>query len=159
MPAQTLDTGDAAELAEMLQFLSDWLAADPARLGASLAGFTASSAYTSQHLRDDLDRFTFLLGSCPVCATPFTPARRQRYCTPACRQTAFRRRQPAPLPQPPPPGPARRQASIYQCGECDQRYQTSQWCHDCNRPCRLLGYGGPCPCCDEAVAVSELLSQ
>ncbi len=62
MPAQTLDTGDAAELAEMLQFLSDWLAADPARLGASLAGFTGTSAYTSQHLRDDLDRFTFLLG-------------------------------------------------------------------------------------------------
>jgi hypothetical protein len=62
MPGQTLDTGDAAELAEMLQFLSDWLAADPARLGASLAGFIGSSAYTSQHLRDDLDRFTFLLG-------------------------------------------------------------------------------------------------
>jgi hypothetical protein len=68
-------------------------------------------------------------------------------------------RQPAPLPLPPPPGPARRQASIYQCGECDQRYQASQWCHDCNRPCRLLGYGGSCPCCDEPITTSELLSQ
>ena len=61
MPGQTLDTGDAAELAGMLEFLSDWLAADPARLGDSLAGFTGSSAYGTRQLRDDLDRFTFLL--------------------------------------------------------------------------------------------------
>ena len=66
MPGQTLDTGDAAELAEILQFLSDWLAADPGRLGASLAGFIGCSAYTSQHLRDDLDRFTFLLGGSDI---------------------------------------------------------------------------------------------
>jgi hypothetical protein len=36
MPEMKLDAADAAELAEMLQFLSDWLARDPARLGASL---------------------------------------------------------------------------------------------------------------------------
>jgi hypothetical protein len=96
---------------------------------------------------------------CPVCSAPFIPVRRQQYCSPACRQKAFRRRQPAPAPPTPPPGPARRQASIYQCGECEQRYLASQWCHDCNQPCRLLGYGGPCPCCDEPVSASELLSQ
>jgi hypothetical protein len=32
--------------------------------------------------------------ACPVCATTFTPARRQRYCTPACRQAAWRARHP-----------------------------------------------------------------
>jgi hypothetical protein len=32
MPLTTLDTGDAIELAELLQFLSGWLARDPGRL-------------------------------------------------------------------------------------------------------------------------------
>jgi len=35
MPDFKLDASDAAEFAEMLQFLSQWLARDPARLGAS----------------------------------------------------------------------------------------------------------------------------
>jgi len=58
----TLDAGDAAELAEMLSFLSQWLARDPARLGTSLEDFVGNPAYGIQHLRDDLDRFVFLLG-------------------------------------------------------------------------------------------------
>jgi hypothetical protein len=62
MPSVTLDAGDAAELAEMLSFLSQWLARDPGRLGASLEEFAGNPAYGIQHLRDDLDRFTFLLG-------------------------------------------------------------------------------------------------
>jgi hypothetical protein len=35
MPEMKLDAADAAELAEMLQFLTGWLARDPGRLGAS----------------------------------------------------------------------------------------------------------------------------
>jgi hypothetical protein len=62
MPDVSLDAGDAAELAELLQFLSDWAARDHGRLGASLAGFTGSRAYDTRQLRADLDRFTFLLG-------------------------------------------------------------------------------------------------
>jgi hypothetical protein len=58
----TLDAGDAAELAEMLSFLSQWLARDPARPGTSLEDFVGHPAYGIQHLRDDLDRFVFLLG-------------------------------------------------------------------------------------------------
>jgi hypothetical protein len=61
MPDMTLDIGDAAELAELLQFLSDWLTHDRDHLGISLADFVGNSAYNTQHLRDDLDRFTFLL--------------------------------------------------------------------------------------------------
>ena len=34
MPEVRLDAADAAELAEMLQFLSQWLARDPARRAA-----------------------------------------------------------------------------------------------------------------------------
>jgi hypothetical protein len=62
MPRTTLDTGDAIELAELLQFLSGWLARDPGRLGASLADYVGHPAYGTTQLRQDLDRFVFLLG-------------------------------------------------------------------------------------------------
>ena len=62
MPAVKLDVTDAAELAEMLQFLSGWLGRDPARLGPSLEEFVGHPAYGLDQLRDDLERFVFLLG-------------------------------------------------------------------------------------------------
>ncbi len=61
MPSLSLDVGDATELAEVLQFLSDWLAADGS-LDASLNRFVGHPAYGISQLRADLDRFTFLLG-------------------------------------------------------------------------------------------------
>jgi hypothetical protein len=62
MPSMTLDSADAAELAEMLSFLGHWLASDPGRLGASLNAFVGNPAYGIQQLRDDIDRFAFPLG-------------------------------------------------------------------------------------------------
>lgn len=62
MPQIRLDAVDAAELAEMLQFLSRWLARDPGRLGASLADFVGHPACNIAELRADLARFAFLLG-------------------------------------------------------------------------------------------------
>jgi hypothetical protein len=62
MPDVSLNATDAAELAEMLQFLSQWLDRGPARLGASLAGFVGHPAYGLGELRGDLERFVFLLG-------------------------------------------------------------------------------------------------
>jgi hypothetical protein len=62
MPSLSLDVGDAAELAEMLQFLSQWLTRDPDRLGPSLGDFVGHPAYGITQLRQDLDRFVFLLG-------------------------------------------------------------------------------------------------
>jgi hypothetical protein len=56
------DVPDAAELAEMLQFLSQWLDRDPARLGASLAEYVDHPAYGLAQLRQDLERFAFLPG-------------------------------------------------------------------------------------------------
>jgi hypothetical protein len=44
MPDMKLDANDAAELAEMQQFLSGWLARDPGRLGASLGDFAGNPA-------------------------------------------------------------------------------------------------------------------
>ena len=57
-----LDTVDAAELAELLQFITGWLASDPARLHPSLLAFVGHPAYGIEQLRQDLDRFAFLLG-------------------------------------------------------------------------------------------------
>ncbi len=62
MPSISLDTADAAELAELLAFLTGWLASDPTRLASSLQAFTGHPAYNLGQLRADLGRFTFLFG-------------------------------------------------------------------------------------------------
>ena len=62
MPEVKLDAVDAAELAEMLQFLSQWLDRDPACLGASLEELVGNPAYGLQDLHADLERFAFLPG-------------------------------------------------------------------------------------------------
>jgi hypothetical protein len=59
----SLDTGDAAELAQLLQFLRDWATADREHLDTSLTTFVGNPAYDTRHLQADLDRFTFLLGA------------------------------------------------------------------------------------------------
>jgi hypothetical protein len=75
MPEMKLDVTDAAELAEMLQFLSKWLARGPASLGWSLAQFVGHPAYGLDELRADLERFVFLLGGSDG-ESLFGPARR-----------------------------------------------------------------------------------
>jgi len=62
MPSIALDAGDAAELAELLQFLGGWLESDRDNLAASLARFVGSPAYGPASLREDFARFRFLLG-------------------------------------------------------------------------------------------------
>ena len=57
-----IDTADAVELAELLQFLAGWIASDPARLESSLLAYAGHPAYGTTHLQQDLHRFTFLLG-------------------------------------------------------------------------------------------------
>jgi hypothetical protein len=58
----SLDTADAGELAEMLKLLSDWLARHPDQLWCLLEQFVGHPAYGTAWLRDDLERFIFLLG-------------------------------------------------------------------------------------------------
>jgi hypothetical protein len=57
-----LNAEDAIELAEMLQFLGDWMEHDHDILAASLTRFVGSPAYGPAALRDDFARFRFLLG-------------------------------------------------------------------------------------------------
>jgi hypothetical protein len=45
MPSTNLDAADAIELAELLQFLDDWLATDHDQLSTSLARFVGNQAY------------------------------------------------------------------------------------------------------------------
>jgi len=100
--------------------------------------------------------------SCPSCSQPFTPAGRQTYCTPACRQKAYRTRATTSQIEaatPPPPPRGRREVTIYQCPHCEEVFLGEQWCPDCQRPCRRLGLGGACPHCSEPVTINELLDR
>jgi hypothetical protein len=54
---------DAAELAEILEFLDDWLASGNDQIHRSLAQFVGHPAYGISQLRSDLNRFAFLLGA------------------------------------------------------------------------------------------------
>ena len=63
MPGITLDPADAAELAELLTFITQWLSGRQKHaLADSFAAFVGHPAYTTGTLRADLHRFTFLLG-------------------------------------------------------------------------------------------------
>ena len=64
MPGITLDPVDAAELAEVLTFLTQWLSGRQKHaLAESFAAFVGHPAYNTGSLRADLQRFIFLLGA------------------------------------------------------------------------------------------------
>jgi hypothetical protein len=64
MPQITLDTGDAAELAETIIFLTSWLSGSQRQvLAGSFAAFVGHPAYNTTALCADLHRFAFLLGA------------------------------------------------------------------------------------------------
>jgi hypothetical protein len=92
---------------------------------------------------------------CPVCGRSFTPVGRQRVCSAACRQAAWRRRQPTTLPAL--PSHTVRVATVYLCPSCETRFLGEQRCPDCGVFCRRVGPGGLCPHCDEPVALADLL--
>jgi hypothetical protein len=91
--------------------------------------------------------------TCPVCATGFAPEGRQRFCSTPCRQIAWRRQHSAPVEL-----LVARSDTVYTCPSCDARYLGEQRCDECNTWCRRIGPGGLCPCCDEPVAVADLLT-
>jgi hypothetical protein len=115
--------------------------------------------------RDDIETTSPTPGShCPVCANRFERVRRQRFCSPACRQAAWRARTQDPLTAAADvsvaaPRAGRRDRTVYTCPECEQRYLGEQWCHDCNRPCTRTGIGAPCPACEHPVVIDDLLAQ
>ena len=105
------------------------------------------------------DGVTMAQATCEVCGRAFRPAGRRRFCSDACRQTAWRRRHSTPAP-PLQAGEARpaRSATVYECPSCGTRYLGQQRCPDCQLFCRRVGPGGRCPHCDEPVAVADLIA-
>ena len=64
MPGITLDLSDAAELAETLTLLTQWLSGSQEHaLAESFAAFVGHPAYNTGTLCADLHRFVFLLGA------------------------------------------------------------------------------------------------
>lgn len=63
VPDVRLHPSDAAELAELLHFLDDWLATDRDHLDASLTRFVGNRGYDLSQLCTDMSRFVFLLGA------------------------------------------------------------------------------------------------
>ncbi len=91
---------------------------------------------------------------CPACGGSFSPEGRQRYCSTVCRQQAWRRRRQAPMP----PVPAK-PTTVYECDSCGERALGEQYCEDCRTFMRRVGPGGPCPHCDELVALQDIISE
>ena len=96
---------------------------------------------------------------CLICAAPLPGRADRRYCSPACRQAAHRRRSnpPTPIPTKALTGRTRLQHSVYEGDDCGQRLAGQQWCPDCSRPCRRLGDGGECPNCGDPITITELI--
>jgi hypothetical protein len=110
---------------------------------------------TTTPLRDDTATMT-----CPICRRRFTRTGRQTYCDPACRKIAFRRRHQQPLAAIViPAARPRREFTIYECPGCNERFLAEQRCDDCGIFARRIGIGGPCPHCDQPVALEDLLDQ
>jgi hypothetical protein len=97
------------------------------------------------------------LMACAACGRALAGADpRRRYCSAACRSRAHRRRRAT--------GVAERALvrrpvteTVYACPGCEARHLGERRCPDCNLFCRSLGPGGACPCCDEPVAVADLV--
>jgi len=89
---------------------------------------------------------------CPVCDNQFTPSGRRRYCSDACKQRAWRAGQD----QQTIPAKIARIDTVYICTQCETRYLGERRCPDCNLFTKRLGPGGPCPHCDEPVAISDI---
>jgi hypothetical protein len=104
------------------------------------------------------------LAICLICDTEFRPDGRGRFCTPRCRQKAYRlrhrqvntatltaiterlRREHRLIAQ-----------TVYECSSCQERLLGERRCSSCNRWCGNIGIGGECGGCGEIVTISELL--
>ncbi len=98
--------------------------------------------------------------TCPICQHAFTPVGRQKFCSDACRASAYRRRRDAAqAPVVVPRAHPRRPITVYECDSCGARAVGEQRCTDCATFMRRVGIGGHCPSCDEPIAAVELLEQ
>jgi len=98
--------------------------------------------------------------TCPGCQHPFSPVGRQKHCCEACRVAVYRRgREAAQVPVVAMKSQRRQPIAVYACDRCGARAMGERRCEECRSIMRRVGLGGCCPCCDEPIAVDELLGQ
>jgi hypothetical protein len=120
--------------------------------GSQIGGHPGPAGPASPR-RDD----SVTINTCPACGQPFTPSGRRRWCSAACKQAAWRRSRTPATPVPPIPPPGRKpDFTVYECGSCGLRTLGSQRCQDCGTFMAAVGTGGPCPHCDEPVAIQDI---
>ena len=108
-------------------------------------------------VRDDNETTTQRVVACPVCAATFHPVRRQTYCSPACKQVAWRERSRPDPRQPAIPVTRARDHTVYQCIAAMPlpRPAVVPRLHPA---LPLLGPRGSCGHCGELLTVEELLT-
>jgi hypothetical protein len=99
--------------------------------------------------------------ACPICQSWFVPlSSRHRYCSSACRRTAWERAHTNP-----PTGPTHAAAlagepgDVYACALCHRRRLGPGTCDHCGTWLTRIGLGGACPHCAEPVAIRDLLEE
>jgi hypothetical protein len=104
------------------------------------------------------------LGVCPVCTNTFPIDGRGMYCTPKCRQRAYRlRHHQAKRPTATDLAARLRREqrllaqTVYECPSCQERLLGDRRCDNCNQWCRKVGLGGQCSGCDDVMTVSDLV--
>jgi hypothetical protein len=105
-------------------------------------------------------RYASVTPACRHCGTALPAGPPRQYCSPPCRQAAYRRRASAARPAPPqlPPGRSRTSTGVYQCTGCGQRLAGERRCPDCNFFAQRIGDGGHCPGCEEILTITELMN-
>jgi len=98
--------------------------------------------------------------TCAVCQGLMPAGRARSWCSPRCRQAAYRARHRPPttnLPLPAAATTSRTASGVYECPSCGDRLAGERRCSNCNLFARRLGEGGCCPACSEVITISELL--
>jgi hypothetical protein len=116
-------------------------------------------------VRDDTRNDSQLpLRVCLVCTDTFPHDGRGRYCTPKCRQRAFRLRHRQANPPTVTDLAARLRRehrlivqTVYECPSCQDRFLGERRCNNCHLWCRKVGLGGQCAGCDEVLTVNDLI--
>ena len=105
-------------------------------------------------------RDTSVTAPCPICLGPMPTGHARSWCSPRCRQAAYRARHRPPslaLTLPSTAVDSRTASGVYECPACGDRLAGERRCQECNLFARRLGEGGCCPACSEIITINELL--
>jgi len=104
-------------------------------------------------------RDAHVTATCPVCDSPMPAGRARSWCSPRCRQAAYRARHRATTPLRPALSAtvSRTSSGVYECPGCGDRLLGLRRCPECNLFARRQGEGGCCPGCGDIITIKELL--